>query len=108
MTYKKHPEYFNPMWGQVKYVTWPLLGPQVTYIGLNKTSYECVILQDLTQIIIINGIYIKCEDLDAGYIELINTAVYTKSDTCIEFSLPKYYDPSLYEFYLSAVINENK
>ena len=111
---KNYPQFVNPMWGysdsKSKHilVMWPLLGPQVTNVGMTEITYECVILQDLTKIISCNGICVTCKSLDPKFSELICVEYKQKSDTCIEFSLPKYYDPTIYEFHLSAIIQENE
>ena len=103
----------NPMWNRdsiprYQSVRWPLLGPQVTNVGMTEITYECVILQDITQIVICNGVYITCKTLDQNFSELIPLEFTQRSDTCIEFNLPKYYNPILYEFYLSAVVKKNE
>ena len=89
-------------------VKWPLLGPQVTNVGMTEITYECVILQDITQIVICHGICVTCKMLDQKFSEVIPLEFTQKSDTCIEFNFPKYYDPALYEFYLFAVIKKNE
>ena len=109
----KHPEFVDYMWqrdngSQYSLVAWPLLGPQVINVGMTEITYECVILQDITRIIACNGVCITCKILDKKFSELIPLEFTQKSDTCIEFNLPKYYDPTIYEFYLSAVIKKNE
>jgi hypothetical protein len=77
-----------------------LYGVQVINRGLNSTTYEAVLLDDIDKTreeytLRINFLDPYCR---SEFVQIINFEF--TSETCFVFTIPNYYDPSLYEFIL--------
>ena len=77
-----------------------LYGVRVINRGLNNTTYEAVLLDDIDKTreeytLRINFLDPYCK---SDFVQIINFEF--TSETCFVFTIPNYYDPSLYEFIL--------
>lgn len=77
-----------------------LYGVQVVNRGLNNTTYEAVLLDDIDKTredytLKINFLDSYCK---SAFVQIVDFKF--TSETCFVFTIPDYYDPTLYEFIL--------
>lgn len=77
-----------------------LYGVQVINRGLNNTTYEAILLDDIDKTredytLRVNFLDPCCS---STFVQIVNFKF--TSETCFIFTIPDYYDPTLYEFIL--------